>query len=71
MRLATIIPFVFITTSLFSQTTVKSGPMLGYAEMRETLIWVQFEKTVEAQMPINIETGKQVPYPVEVFNKKY
>jgi alkaline phosphatase D len=50
MRLATIIPFVFITTSLFSQTTIKSGPMLGYAEMRETLIWVQFEKTVEAQI---------------------
>ena len=36
-----------------------------------TEILTNYLKMVEAQMPINKETGKQVPYPVEVFNETY
>ena len=44
--------FIFIGISLNAQeaSIILSGPMLGYTEIRETFIWVQFKEEVEAKM---------------------
>jgi len=45
--------FIFLSSiPAISQenSLLKSGPMLGYAEMRETLVWLQFTKSVEAEL---------------------
>lgn len=43
--------FVFLTSFVFAQTSdnflLQSGPMLGYTDMREAMIWVQTTKAAE------------------------
>ena len=37
-----------VCLTAFSQ--IKSGPMLGYSEMKETLIWIQTEKSSKVEI---------------------
>ena len=39
-----IIIALFLLAPLFVSAQIKSGPMLGYSEMKEVLVWVQTEK---------------------------
>ena len=39
-----IIISLFLLAPLFVSARIKSGPMLGYSEMKEVLVWVQTEK---------------------------
>ena len=39
-----IIISLFLLAPLFVSAQIKSGPMLGYSEMKEVLVWVQTEK---------------------------
>lgn len=51
---------VFAILSLSSQAQIKSGPMLGYVEMREALIWVQTETPTTVELtyhPIDDESA--------------
>ena len=40
--------YFMVCSSVFSQ--IKSGPMLGYSEMKETLIWIQTEKSSKVEI---------------------
>ncbi|MFN0050146.1 MAG: alkaline phosphatase D family protein [Cytophagales bacterium] len=44
MKNAIIVAFVLINTTLALAQSIQSGPMLGYSEMREVLIWLQTDK---------------------------
>ena len=35
---------LFLLAPLFVTAQIKSGPMLGYSDMKEVLIWVQAEQ---------------------------
>ena len=35
---------VLFSISIFAQNNLKSGPMVGYSEMKEAVIWLQTEK---------------------------
>jgi len=37
--------FIFLLLSIGGYAQVKSGPMLGYSEMREVLLWIQTTKS--------------------------
>jgi len=39
-----IITFLVFTVSIFAQNNLQSGPMVGYCEMKEAMIWLQTEK---------------------------
>ena len=39
-----ILAFLFCSAALFSQNKLQSGPMVGYCEMKEAVIWLQTEK---------------------------
>jgi alkaline phosphatase D len=41
---------LFLLAPLFLQAQIKSGPMLGYSEMKEVLIWVQTEKPAQVSI---------------------
>ena len=36
--------FLLFSISVFSQNNLQSGPMVGYCEMKEAMIWLQTEK---------------------------
>ena len=38
---------LFLLAPVFLQAQIKSGPMLGYSEMKEVLVWVQTEKSAD------------------------
>ena len=42
--------FLGIALNAQEPSIILSGPMLGYTEMRETFVWVQFKEEVEAKM---------------------
>ena len=39
-----ILAFLLYSVTLISQNNLQSGPMVGYCEMKEALIWLQTEK---------------------------
>ncbi|NHM03036.1 alkaline phosphatase D family protein [Flavobacterium difficile] len=39
-----ILAFLLFSVSIFSQNNLQSGPMVGYCEMKEAMIWLQTEK---------------------------
>jgi alkaline phosphatase D len=39
-----ILAFLIFSSTLFSQNNIQSGPMVGYCEMKEAMIWLQTEK---------------------------
>ena len=39
-----ILAFLLFSISVFSQNNLQSGPMVGYCEMKEAMIWLQTEK---------------------------
>ena len=41
---------LFLFVPLFLQAQIKSGPMLGYSEMKEVLVWVQTEKAADVSI---------------------
>ncbi len=50
MRLLSLLFFLFILNSLSAQQTLlQSGPMVGYSEMREALLWVQTKTSAKVQ----------------------
>lgn len=52
---------LFANSGFAQQTLLQSGPMLGYAEMKEALIWVQTNATAQVQCTYwNIDTPKEV-----------
>lgn len=51
MRVITLLALSLLSFSLFAQQDLlQSGPMLGYSEMREVLIWVQTNEPAEVQV---------------------
>lgn len=58
----TIYLLIFINYSLLGQSLIQSGPMLGYSEMREVLIWIQTNqkaKVKAAYWEINNSNNKK------------
>ena len=54
-----ILSFVIFGSSLFAQSSLlQSGPMLGYSEMLEVLLWVQTKKAAKVQI-VYWEKGKK------------
>jgi alkaline phosphatase D len=49
-RILYIIVLIVLARSLFSQSLIKSGPMLGYAEMKEVLIWIQTTQSAKVKI---------------------
>ncbi len=50
MRLLSLFTFLFILNTVFAQQDLlQSGPMVGYAEMREALLWVQTKAAAKVQ----------------------
>lgn len=50
MRLLSLLSFFFILNSLTAQQALlQSGPMVGYSEMREALLWVQTKSSAKVQ----------------------
>jgi alkaline phosphatase D len=45
-----IIIALFLLAPLVSSAQIKSGPMLGYSEMKEVLVWIQTEKSAEVSL---------------------
>ncbi len=45
-----IIIALFLLAPLFVSAQIKSGPMLGYSDMKEVLIWVQTEKAAQVSI---------------------
>jgi alkaline phosphatase D len=45
-----IIIAIFLLAPLLVSAQIKSGPMLGYSEMKEVLLWVQTEKAAEVSI---------------------
>ncbi|MHA8094199.1 alkaline phosphatase D family protein [Aquirufa lenticrescens] len=41
---------LFLATPLLVSAQIKSGPMLGYSEMKEVLVWVQTEKPADVSI---------------------
>jgi len=41
---------LFLTAPLLMSAQIKSGPMLGYSEMKEVLVWVQTEKPADVSI---------------------
>lgn len=41
---------LFLLTPLLASAQIKSGPMLGYSEMKEVLVWVQTEKAANVSI---------------------
>lgn len=41
---------LFLTVPLLASAQIKSGPMLGYSEMKEVLVWVQTEKAANVSI---------------------
>ena len=41
---------LFLLAPVFMQAQIKSGPMLGYSEMKEVLVWVQTEKSANVSI---------------------
>ena len=39
-----LLAFLLFSISVFSQNNLQSGPMVGYCEMKEAMIWFQTEK---------------------------
>ena len=42
--------FLYFLICLSAYCQIKSGPMLGYSEMKETLIWIQTEKSSKVEV---------------------
>ncbi|MFT6742848.1 MAG: alkaline phosphatase D [Paraglaciecola sp.] len=67
--------FLFIlslltTTQVFSQQSMlQSGPMLGYSEMREVLLWVQTKETAEVSFAYWVKDSINSK-PTEIFHTK-
>ena len=45
-----IIIALFLLFSMGAFAQIKSGPMLGYSEMKEVLVWVQTEKPAQVHL---------------------
>ncbi len=51
MKRNTVLIFVlFLSLSTFAQSLIQSGPMNGYSEMREAVVWVQMKEACEVQL---------------------
>ena len=48
--------YIIVCSSVFGQ--IKSGPMLGYSEMKETLIWIQTEKSSKVEIKYWLKDNK-------------
>lgn len=56
-----ILAFLLFSVSIFSQNNLQSGPMVGYCEMKEAMIWLQTEKTASVFIEYYAtENAKQV-----------
>ncbi|MDX2189822.1 MAG: alkaline phosphatase D family protein [Bacteroidota bacterium] len=53
--------FVYITGA-FSQSLIQSGPMLGYSEMREVLIWIQTKSPAKVKAKYWVTTNSGTSY---------
>ena len=53
--------FLLFSISIFSQNNLQSGPMVGYCEMKEAMIWLQTEKLASVYIEYyDIEKTKEV-----------
>lgn len=56
-----ILAFLLFSVSIFSQNKLQSGPMVGYCEMKEAMIWLQTEKSASVFIEYYaVENVKQV-----------
>lgn len=56
-----IITFLVFTVSIFAQNNLQSGPMVGYCEMKEAMIWLQTEKPAAVYIEYHaIDNTKEV-----------
>ena len=72
MKKILIILFVLFAANLNAQNSkIQSGPMLGYSEMKEVIIWVQTKESCSVQVLYwNIKNEKQVHKTDEIRTKK-
>ncbi len=63
--------FILIITFTFSivygQNLIQSGPMLGYADMREALIWVQTQNSAKVQIEYFEDKKPEKKFKTDVF----
>ena len=45
----TLLLFLLIIYSFFTTAQIKNGPMVGYSEMKEVMLWVQTEKVAKVK----------------------
>ncbi|MHA8077198.1 alkaline phosphatase D family protein [Aquirufa sp. TARAVU-A1A] len=55
-----IIIALFLLAPLVSSAQIKSGPMLGYSEMKEVLVWIQTEKSAEVSLRYWVKGDKNI-----------
>ena len=70
-KLSILLVFLFSTTSqVFSQKSLlQSGPMLGYSEMREVLLWVQTKDAAEVKFTYWVKDSLNTK-PAKIFQTK-
>lgn len=70
-KLSFLFALLFLTTTqIFSQKSLlQSGPMLGYSEMREVLLWVQTKDAAEVKFTYWIKDSLNTK-PAEIFQTK-
>ncbi len=62
---------LFILISKISTAQIKSGPMLGYSDMREVMIWIQTEKSEKVKIGYwDLESPKVKYYTEEILTLK-
>ena len=44
-----ILLFILIAQATFTNAQIKNGPMVGYSEMKEVMLWIQTEKTAKVK----------------------
>lgn len=60
-----LLTFILFTSTFFAQNNLQSGPMVGYCEMKEAVIWFQTEKA--ATVSVDYFAAEQ---PKEVFHSE-
>lgn len=60
-----ILPFIFLLFSIPSIAQIVAGPMLGYSEMREVMLWVQTEKSTLVKYNYWVKDGDGTKYTTE------
>lgn len=72
LKIISIILFIGISENLFAQKELlRSGPMVGYSEMKEVMLWIQTTKTAEVKiLYTNLENSKDKHWTNSVITEK-